>query len=149
MYRHATDLVALIAGTVFAGFTAVWVLTESDVLDIKEAWLAGPGILILAGIVGLAVALTPSRERPPAYAAASTATTGPDPEQASALSYVDEEPTDVVPLDDDEPTDVVPLDDDEPTDVVPLDDEPTDVLPLDDDEPTDVLPLDDEADRRE
>jgi len=129
MHRHATDLVALIAGTVFAGFTAVWVLTESDVLDIKEAWLAGPGILILAGIVGLVVALTPSRERPPAYVTAPSPPSEPAPEQTARTEY-DDEPTDILPTPDDEPTDILPTPDDEPTDVLDLGDgseEDTDV----------------------
>lgn len=59
--RHATDVVSLVSGTVFAGFAAVWLLTVTDVIDLDQAWLAGPAILIVAGVVGLAAALRPSR----------------------------------------------------------------------------------------
>src|SRR5215204_1505213 len=60
LHRHATDVVSLVAGTIFAGLTAVWLLNVSDVLDLEAAWLAGPLILILAGVVGLVAALRPS-----------------------------------------------------------------------------------------
>lgn len=75
--RHATDVVSLVSGTVFAGFTAVWLLTVTDVIDLDQAWLAGPAILILAGVVGLAAALRPSRRddaRPPLHQPAEDAT---------------------------------------------------------------------------
>jgi hypothetical protein len=62
----------LIFGTIFAGFTVVWILTVSDTIDDNQAWLGGPIILIVAGAVGLAAALRP---RPPADPAA----TYPDP----------------------------------------------------------------------
>jgi hypothetical protein len=61
LHRHATDVVSLICGTIFAGLTAVWLLNVTDVIDLKEAWLAGPAILIIAGLVGLVAALRPSR----------------------------------------------------------------------------------------
>jgi hypothetical protein len=65
LHRHATDVVALVFGLVFAGITAVWLLNVSDVIDLEQAWLAGPVILIVAGAVGLGFALRPGRTPPP------------------------------------------------------------------------------------
>lgn len=59
--RHATDVVSLVAGTIFAGFTAVWILTLNGSIDGNRAWIGGPIILITAGAVGLAAALRPQR----------------------------------------------------------------------------------------
>src|SRR5262245_60917013 len=61
LHRHATDVVALVFGVIFAGITAVWLLHVTDVIDLEQAWLAGPVILIVAGAVGLGFALRPSR----------------------------------------------------------------------------------------
>ncbi len=66
--RHATDVISLVAGTIFAGFTAVWILTLTDTIDANQAWLGGPIILIAAGALGLAAALRPdARPGPPQY----------------------------------------------------------------------------------
>jgi hypothetical protein len=63
--RHAPDVVSLVFGTLFAGFAVIWLLNTADVIDYKEAWLAGPVILIVAGVLGLVVALRPSRPPEP------------------------------------------------------------------------------------
>jgi apolipoprotein N-acyltransferase len=63
--RHAPDVVSLVFGTLFAGFAAIWLLNATDVIDSQEAWLAGPAILIVAGVLGLVVALRPSEPAPP------------------------------------------------------------------------------------
>jgi hypothetical protein len=55
--RHATDVISLIFGIIFAGVFSVWALTGADVIDLGQVSLAGPAILIAAGAVGLAVAL--------------------------------------------------------------------------------------------
>ncbi len=72
LHRHATDVVSLVFGLIFAGFTAVWVLRTSGVIDFDQMWLAAPAILIAAGAVGLTTALRPSRRpaqpAPPSYA---------------------------------------------------------------------------------
>ena len=68
LHRHAPDVVSLVFGTLFAGFTAIWLLSETDVIDYQQAWLAGPVILIIAGVLGLSVALRPSPScRPSSY----------------------------------------------------------------------------------
>ena len=58
--RHATDVISLLFGLIFAGIVAVWALTGADLIDIAQVGLVGPAILIAAGAVGLVVAL---RER--------------------------------------------------------------------------------------
>lgn len=65
MQRHATDIVSLVFGATFAGFALVWLLSVSEVMDVGDVWLAGPVILIFAGIVGLLVALRPHEEPMP------------------------------------------------------------------------------------
>ena len=59
--RHATDVISLVFGTIFAGFTVVWLLTVTDTIDENQAWLGGPIILIAAGALGLATAIRPRR----------------------------------------------------------------------------------------
>lgn len=66
LHRHATDVVALVSGTIFAGLAAVWLLIVSDTIDLERAWIGGPVILIIAGVLGLLVTLTPNRETIPA-----------------------------------------------------------------------------------
>lgn len=99
MQRHAPDVVALVAGTIFAGFTAVWLLILSDVIEMEQASLGGPAILIVAGVLGLAVALSPNRKDEPAPALATLS-----------------EPAD--------PTTVIPAVDDETTPLDSIDQEP-------------------------
>jgi hypothetical protein len=55
--RHATDVVSLTFGIIFAGVVLVWALTGADVIDVGSIGLAGPAILIAAGTVGLVAAL--------------------------------------------------------------------------------------------
>jgi hypothetical protein len=133
LHRHAPDVVSLVFGILFGGSAAIWLLSETDVIDYQQAWIGGPAILIVAGVVGLSLALRPNRpaEEPPApwtkpsggawgtYAEPSIPvdtepTTTPDSEPTTP---VDTEPT-TTP--DSEPTTPV---DTEPT--TPVDTEPT------------------------
>ena len=59
-HRHATDVVSLVFGVMFAGFVLTWALHMNDVIDFDQVWLAGPAILIVAGALGLFAALRPS-----------------------------------------------------------------------------------------
>jgi hypothetical protein len=61
--RHATDVISLIFGLIFAGIVAVCALTGADAIDLAQVGLAGPAILIGAGVVGLIVALRGSGQR--------------------------------------------------------------------------------------
>ena len=97
LHRHAPDVVSLVFGTLFAGFVAIWLLSETDVIDYKEAWLAGPAILIVAGVLGLLVALRPSNssEAPAPWtpvAAPPVEATSRDGDESDA----DAEPTSVI-----------------------------------------------------
>jgi hypothetical protein len=56
--RHATDVVSLIFGVIFAGVVLLWALTGADVIDLHSVALVGPAILIAAGGIGLVVALS-------------------------------------------------------------------------------------------
>ena len=60
--RHATDVVSLVFGTIFAGFTAVWLLALTLDLHGGDAWWAGPLVLVVAGGAGLVVSLRGSRD---------------------------------------------------------------------------------------
>ncbi len=59
--RHATDVISLVFGALFAGFTVVWLLTLTEAIGLDDARLAGPVALITAGAIGLAAALRPRR----------------------------------------------------------------------------------------
>lgn len=59
--RHATDVISLVFGAIFAGFTVVWLLTATGVIGLDDARLAGPVALITAGAIGLVVALRPRK----------------------------------------------------------------------------------------
>jgi RsiW-degrading membrane proteinase PrsW (M82 family) len=58
--RHPTDVVSLVFGTIFAGFTVVWLFWLTDHFD-DGGWWAGPVVLIVAGVAGLVAALMPNR----------------------------------------------------------------------------------------
>jgi hypothetical protein len=62
--RHATDVISLVFGTIFAGIAIVWALRVSDVIDGHQIWLAGPVILIAAGAIGLVGAVRSQRQSP-------------------------------------------------------------------------------------
>lgn len=59
--RHATDVISLVFGAIFAGFTVVWLLTIVGAIGLDDARLAGPVALITAGVIGLVVALRPRK----------------------------------------------------------------------------------------
>jgi hypothetical protein len=61
-HRHATDVVSLVFGTIFAGFTILWLLYVAGNLDNHDAWWAGPIVLVVAGAAGLVAALRPAKD---------------------------------------------------------------------------------------
>jgi hypothetical protein len=89
-HRHAPDVVSLVFGTLFAGFTVIWLLSAADVIDYRQAWLAGPAILIVAGILGLVVALRPSEPGPAPWAGVPHAGGGADADDVGAPAPVTE-----------------------------------------------------------
>lgn len=65
MRPHATDIVSLVFGTIFGGFTVVWLLYLTGTVASPDLWVLGPVILIAGGVVGLLGALRrPRREHP-------------------------------------------------------------------------------------
>jgi fatty acid desaturase len=66
--RHATDVVSLVFGTIFAGFTVIWLVYLAGHLDSHDSWWLGPIVLVVAGAAGLVTALRPTKESQPAPA---------------------------------------------------------------------------------
>lgn len=60
--RHATDVVSLVFGLIFAGFTLVWLLVMAETIEHEQAWIVGPVVLMAAGVAGLVAALRPRRQ---------------------------------------------------------------------------------------
>jgi fatty acid desaturase len=60
--RHATDVTSLVFGTVFAGFTVVWLVGLLGHLDHHDVWWAGPVVLVVAGAAGLVASLRPGHD---------------------------------------------------------------------------------------
>ncbi|MDP9319353.1 MAG: hypothetical protein M3O94_09870 [Actinomycetota bacterium] len=48
---------SLVFGTMFAGFTLVWLVGVTGHLDHHDAWWAGPVVLVVAGVAGLVASL--------------------------------------------------------------------------------------------
>lgn len=61
MYRHAADVVSLVFGILFSGFTVLWVLHVANVLHHADAWFAGPIVFVAAGAAGLVLSLRANR----------------------------------------------------------------------------------------
>jgi hypothetical protein len=59
----------LVFGLLFLGVAAIWVLGETDAISGERLAILGPGVLILAGVVGLATSLASGRNRRRAAAA--------------------------------------------------------------------------------
>jgi hypothetical protein len=65
--RHATDVVALVFGTIFAGSAIVWLVDLDGHLDRHNSWWVGPLVLVAAGVAGLVAALRPERDHDHEY----------------------------------------------------------------------------------
>lgn len=61
MKRHPTDVVALVLGCVLLGVVAVWALVKTVSLDLPSGGWFIAGGLVVAGLIGLATVLRPSR----------------------------------------------------------------------------------------
>lgn len=61
MRRHETDVMSLVFGLVFLGIAGLWALVRYDVLSLPDASLAGPAVLVAAGLVGVVATVRHSR----------------------------------------------------------------------------------------
>jgi hypothetical protein len=93
----------LVFGLLFLGIAGIWALGVSDLISGERLAILGPGVLIVAGVVGLAASLANGRNR---RRAASTY----EPTVESTTSYTDTTTTEAndysVP-DDDEHTEEI------------------------------------------
>ena len=55
----------LVFGLLFLGAAAIWALVASDVITTDRLAFLGPGVLIVAGVIGLAASLASNRNRTP------------------------------------------------------------------------------------
>ena len=63
MRRHDTDVTSLVFGLIFIGVAAAWALVQSDLLSLPDLSVAGPAVLIVAGVVGLVATLSTSARK--------------------------------------------------------------------------------------
>jgi hypothetical protein len=61
--RHDTDVTSLVFGLIFIGVAGAWALVQSDLLSLPDLSVAGPAVLIVAGVVGLVATITGSARR--------------------------------------------------------------------------------------
>ena len=53
----------LVFGLFFLGLAGAWALVEADVINTDSLAVLAPGVLIIAGVIGLAASLASSRNR--------------------------------------------------------------------------------------
>ncbi len=53
----------LVFGLLFLGVAAIWALGTSHLIRVEHLTLLGPGVLIAAGVIGLAASLASARNR--------------------------------------------------------------------------------------
>ena len=100
----------LVFGLRFLGIAGLWALGASDVISGESLAVLGPGVLIVAGVIGLAASLANGRNRrrsaPPAYAPESyeTAEYTEGSDSTGTTDTTTTDTTDYVADDGDEPT---------------------------------------------
>ncbi len=99
----------LVFGLLFLGIAGIWALGASDVISGESLAILGPGVLIVAGVIGLAASLANGRNRrrsaPPAYAPESHETAEyTDTSDSTDTTDTTTHTTDYVADDGDEPT---------------------------------------------
>lgn len=53
MQRHDVDVTSLVFGLIFLGAAGAWALVQSDLISLPALSVAGPAVLIVAGVIGL------------------------------------------------------------------------------------------------
>lgn len=61
MKRHDTDGVSLVFGTIFLGIAALWALVSGQAMSGAGLRVAGPVVLIVAGLAGVLSSLARRR----------------------------------------------------------------------------------------
>lgn len=60
---RSVKITHLVFGLFFLGLAGAWALVEAEVIDTDSLAVLAPGMLIIAGVVGLAASLASSRNR--------------------------------------------------------------------------------------
>jgi ABC-type nickel/cobalt efflux system permease component RcnA len=60
---HSVKIPHLVFGLLFLGIAVVWALVVGDVITEDRLTVIAPGVLIAAGVIGLAASLATSRNR--------------------------------------------------------------------------------------
>jgi hypothetical protein len=60
---HSVKVPHLVFGLLFLGVVAVWALVVGDFINEDQLVVIGPGVLIVAGVIGLAASLASTRNR--------------------------------------------------------------------------------------
>lgn len=53
MRRHDVDVTSLVFGLIFLGVAGAWALVQNELISLPDLSVAGPAVLIVAGVVGL------------------------------------------------------------------------------------------------
>ena len=89
----------LVFGLLFLGIAGIWALGASDVLSGEQLAILGPGVLIVAGVIGLVASLASGRNRRHRSA--------PLEPQHDTTDYIDSTTTDYAVTDDGEQTEEI------------------------------------------
>ncbi len=60
---HSVKVTHLVFGLLFLGIAGLWALVTGDVVTADRLTYIGPGLLIAAGVIGLAASLASARNR--------------------------------------------------------------------------------------
>lgn len=61
--ERSVKVTHLVFGLFFLGLAGAWALVEADVINTDSLAVLAPGVLIIAGVIGLAASLASSRNR--------------------------------------------------------------------------------------
>jgi hypothetical protein len=56
--RHDVDVTSLVFGLIFLGVAGAWALVQNELISLPDLSVAGPAVLIVAGVVGLVATVT-------------------------------------------------------------------------------------------